>query len=105
MKETTKIVLKVLSNAYLKVQKHYKIYRTMFRAANPYIKYKYNIADCSIMAKGRSIPVRVFRPREYKSDCVLIFFPRGRLGCRGYQFLYESMRQYGRNKRPLRWCP
>lgn len=60
------------------VKKHYKLYRTVTQAVNPYLKPLYHTLDRKIMVLGREIPVRVFPPAR-TTDCrkVLVFFHGG----------------------------
>ena len=72
-----KAALKVVSHSYINVKKHYKIYRKMLTAVNPYIKPIYHMMDGKFMVGDREIPVRVFRPRKNGISKVLIFFHGG----------------------------
>lgn len=60
------------------VKKHYKLYRTMMQAVNPYVKPLYHTLDHRILVQGREIPVRVF-PSGQNVSCqrLLIFFHGG----------------------------
>ncbi len=77
MNPIKKAVFKVLSTAVINVKTHYKLYRSIIIAANPYIKPLYNALDYKMMVTGREIPVRVFRPKKEGSAKVLIFFHGG----------------------------
>lgn len=77
MNRLTKTALKIFSGAFINVKKHYKIYRRVLDTANPYFKPAYNMLDRKIMANGREIPVRVFRPGKNGVPKVLIFFHGG----------------------------
>ncbi|MDD2956882.1 MAG: alpha/beta hydrolase, partial [Oscillospiraceae bacterium] len=68
---------KLLSHAFSNVKRHYKIYRRLHNAANPYFKPIYHALDRKIMVRGREIPVRVFYPKSGPARKVLIFFHGG----------------------------
>ena len=72
-----KAILKVLSNAYINIKKHYKLYRKILNVANPYIKPIYHALDRKMMVLDREIPVRVFYPKKKENSNVLIFFHGG----------------------------
>jgi len=72
-----RIALKILSDTFSVFKKHYKIYRKLFEAANPYFKPKYNILDSKIIIDSREIPVRVFHPQAKTMEKALIFFHGG----------------------------
>lgn len=72
-----KAILKMLSNAYINIKKHYKLYRKILNVANPYIKPIYHALDRKIMVLDREIPVRVFYPKQRENAKVLIFFHGG----------------------------
>lgn len=77
MNPIKKAVLKLLSNAVINVKKHYKLYRSLLIAANPYIKPLYNALDEKMMVLDREIPVRVFKPKKNGTGKVLVFFHGG----------------------------
>jgi len=76
MNVLTKTALKLMSNALLSVKEHYKIYRSVIKAVNPYFKPLYRAFDRKIMMGDREIPVRVFYPKT-GNDKLLIFFHGG----------------------------
>lgn len=77
MNPVKKAALKVISGTLLNVKKHYKIYRGILSAANPYFKPIYHALDRKIMVDDREIPVRVFHPKQRGSSKILIFFHGG----------------------------
>ncbi len=77
MNSIIKAVLKTLSYPYINLKKHYKLYRKILNAVNPYFKPLYNMMDHKILVDSREIPVRVFHPKKRKSNSVLIFFHGG----------------------------
>lgn len=69
--------LRALSYADIDVKKNYKLDRAINRMTKPSLKILYKLFDYSIMLDDHEIPVRVFLPKEQRSNQVLLFFHGG----------------------------
>ncbi len=70
-------VFKALSDASIDVKKHYRMERILTRAAHPSLRLRYAMWNRRITADGHSIPVRIFSPRQRKSEEIILFFHGG----------------------------
>lgn len=77
MNKVKKTILKYLSYPFSNIKRYYKIYRKIIIAMNPYHNYLNNILDYKLKVKGRTIPIRIFLPKNQKENKVLIFFHGG----------------------------
>ncbi|MEA5039974.1 MAG: alpha/beta hydrolase [Clostridiaceae bacterium] len=77
MNHAERTVLNALTNAYILINSHYKLYRKVLGLFNPRLKPLYHLLDHRMTVNGRDIPVRVFRPRSGGYAKVLIFFHGG----------------------------
>lgn len=77
MKRSRRVALRVLTNAYIFINRNYKLYRTILNVFNPHFKGLYNSLDHKVIVDGREIPLRIFYPRKSPVSKVLIFFHGG----------------------------
>jgi len=77
MKRSRKIALRVLTNAYIFINRNYKLYRRALDFFNPNFKPLYNTLDHKMILGDREIPLRIFYPRKDRSSKVLLFFHGG----------------------------
>lgn len=77
MNRYKRIALKILSYSRRNLKKYYKVQRKFLNVVNVYLGSKYGLLDHKIMAGGREIPVRIFRPIKNETSGVMIFFHGG----------------------------
>lgn len=77
MKHSKRVALEVLTNAYIFINRNYRLYRKILNVLNPNFKAPFNSLDHKIIAEGREIPLRIFYPGKKPASKVLIFFHGG----------------------------
>jgi len=77
MNSLVKAILKSLSDLGINVKKHYRMERVLNRVLHPSLKLRYEIWDRKIIADGFSLPIRVFSPKQMRSEEIILFFHGG----------------------------
>lgn len=77
MSPLVRALLKALSDMSINVKKHYRMERIFTRATHPFLKLCYDIWDHKIIADGFNLFVRVFSPRQRRSEEIILFFHGG----------------------------
>ena len=69
--------LKALTNVFMILNTHYKLYRKILNVFHPNIRPLYHQMDEKMMVNGREIPLRVFYPKKDPLSKILLFFHGG----------------------------
>ncbi|MEG1887179.1 MAG: alpha/beta hydrolase [Oscillospiraceae bacterium] len=77
MNKITKAALEALSSVSIDIKKNYQLQRALQNITMPSSKLLYRALDWEIKLDDYEIPVRIFKPREQRSDEIIIFFHGG----------------------------
>jgi len=77
MNHAERAILRALTNAYIIINTHYKLYRKVLSLFNPHYMPLYHLLDHKMNVNGRDIPLRVFYPKKDGIPKILIFFHGG----------------------------
>ncbi|MGE4354337.1 MAG: alpha/beta hydrolase [Oscillospiraceae bacterium] len=77
MDRSKKVALRALTDVYVIINKHYKLYRKALSVLSPHLKPLYHLLDLNLIINGRAIQLREFRPKKDGVSKALIFFHGG----------------------------
>lgn len=77
MNKLNKRFLNWISSFHVDMKENYKLYRKVHSFLNPQIAPIYSKLDFSIYGDDGEIPIRLFVPKDYSSDNLIIFFHGG----------------------------